>query len=156
MRGQAAAIFPIALALAATIVAPEASAQAQGAREGLIEIEKCQTISQPGAYKLANNLTASGICLVITADFVTIDLAGFTITGPNPPNGSSSPAIMATANGIAVRNGSISGFGGGINLGGEGSIVEGLGIFGSIPACCTGISAKGIVRGNFVVDFPAL
>jgi hypothetical protein len=44
-------------------------------------LRKCQTISQPGSYELTDNLTTNGDCLVITADFVTIDLAGFTITG---------------------------------------------------------------------------
>ena len=47
------------------------------------KITTCQTISQPGSYELANNLTATGDCLVITADGVTIDLAGFSIVGSN-------------------------------------------------------------------------
>jgi hypothetical protein len=83
-----AAVFTIALALGATILAPRAGAQAQDARgeEGPIDIEKCQTISQPGSYKLVKNLTftsSSGTCLTITANFVTIDLAGFAISRPS-------------------------------------------------------------------------
>src|SRR6202023_4089786 len=77
------AAFPIALALGAIILVPRAGAQAQVAREGPTEIEKCKTISQPGSYKLVNNLTfkgTTGNCLEITANFVTIDLAGFTIS----------------------------------------------------------------------------
>jgi hypothetical protein len=69
---------------------PWAGAQAQDAREqGPTEIEKCQTISKPGSYKLINNLKAgnNADCLVITASFVTIDLAGFTITGRGSPTG---------------------------------------------------------------------
>jgi hypothetical protein len=50
--------------------------QRASAREP-IPIKACQTISQPGSYELANNLTSSGDCLVIAANFVTIDLAGF-------------------------------------------------------------------------------
>jgi hypothetical protein len=48
-----------------------------------------------------------------------------------------------------VRNGSISGFEGGVDLAGEGSIVEGLRVSGPCP-CDFGISANGIVRGNTV------
>ena len=81
----AASFFPIALAIGAIILAPLSGAKAQDAQEGPIEIEKCQTISKPGSYKLVNNLTftgTTGTCLLISADNVTIDLAGFTITGP--------------------------------------------------------------------------
>jgi hypothetical protein len=83
---KSAGLFPIALALGAIMLTPSAIAQAQdGRQEGRIQIEKCQTISQPGSYKLVNNLTlgqAGGTCLSITANLATIDLAGFTISGP--------------------------------------------------------------------------
>ena len=51
-----------------------------------------------------------------------------------------------------MRNGSISGFGLGVNLGGDGSIVEGLRVFGGPGTSSLGIAATGIVRGNTVVD----
>ena len=152
-----AALFVIALALGAMILAPLAGARADGREEGPFEIEKCQTIDKPGSYKLVNNLTLSaipGTCLLITADFVTIDLAGFTITGPGiaSPFGPGSVAIMAPFSssgspaGIAVRNGSISNFNVGVSLG-DGSIVEGL----RVSRCGQlGIGAAGIVRGNTV------
>jgi hypothetical protein len=138
------------------ILAPWVTAQAQDAREeGPREIEKCQTIDKPGSYKLVNNLTFSattGACLPITASFVTIDLAGFTMTG----NGIATEAIVATPpsgqvlDGIAVRNGSISGFAGGVDLvRGDSSVVEGLRVFGSVPSTL-GIGANGIVKGNIV------
>jgi hypothetical protein len=78
-----AALFPIVLALGAMMLAPVAGAQERGGRaEGPTEIEKCQTINQPGSYKLVKNLaTTSGNCIVIAVDNVTIDLAGFSITG---------------------------------------------------------------------------
>ena len=50
---------------------------------------------------------------------------------------------------ITVRNGSISGFGDWVDLGGVSSIVEGLRIDGPCP-CERGIVANGIVRGNTV------
>ena len=132
---RSAAFLPIVLALAAIILA--SGAQAQDAREeGPIEIDKCQTISQPGSYKLVNNLTfagTTGTCLSITANFVTIDLAGFTISGTCL---AASPAIRTAVEagndtkGITVRNGSISGFTVGVDLAGDGSIVEGLRVIG--------------------------
>ncbi len=45
----------------------------------------CQTISQPGSYTLTKNLTSTGDCIVIASDFVTLDLAGFTISGTGTP-----------------------------------------------------------------------
>jgi len=44
-------------------------------------IDKCQTITQPGSYKLIKDLTAKEGCLVIKANGVTIALAKHTITG---------------------------------------------------------------------------
>ena len=160
-----AVLFPIALALGAITLAPWASAQAQDSRqEGPIEIEKCQAIEKSGSYKLVNNLIfkgpAGGSCLSITADFVTIDLAGFTITGPGfiigPAAVGSTPIAAQPSSGnlqgIAVRNGSISGFRTGVDLGLGGSVVEGLHVFGGGFNGGGGIFAVGIVRGNIVVD----
>jgi len=161
MKG-AAAVFPIALALGAMILMPRAGAKAQDAREeGPTEIKKCRTIDNPGSYKLVRNLTATGSadCLVITASFVTIDLAGFAITGGGSPgNGATGIRTVAPSSsslsGIAVRNGSISGFFNAVDLSSaDGSIVEALRALGfddGVFASGTGISANGIVRGNTV------
>jgi hypothetical protein len=53
-----------------------------------------------------------------------------------------------------VRNGSISGFGTGLDLEGSNSIVEGLHVGGPCP-CERGIVATGIVRGNTVSGLAA-
>jgi hypothetical protein len=122
-----AVLFPIALALGAIIFVPGA-----GAREPT-PIKACQTISQPGSYELANNLTFTGIgnCLLITADFVTIDLGGFTISGSGTAFGIAGAPSGPRLRGIAVRNGSISGFVRGVELSNaDGSIVEGLRVVG--------------------------
>jgi hypothetical protein len=166
-----AAVFTIVLALGATILLPSAGARADGREEGPTEIEKCQTISKPGAYKLVNNLTAaSGAnCLDITVSFVTIDLAGFTISGSISGATVSGAAIVAeptsiggiALGGIAVRNGSIdtSNFQAAVNFGFAGaSIVEGLRVAGGRLPVATNqpgpaITANGIVRGNIVVDY---
>jgi hypothetical protein len=140
-----AALFPIALALGAISLAPAAGAREQGPTE----IEKCQTIRQSGSYRLVNNLTATGDCLVIDADFVTVDLAGFTISGTGGRGISSTPPLVHHQ-GIAVRNGSISGLEG-VILDATASIVEGVRVFGS--GSLIGILANGgIVKGNVVLN----
>jgi hypothetical protein len=151
-----ATLFPIVLALGAIILAPRAGAQ--DAREGPREIEKCQTIDKSGSYRLVNNLKTGpdANCLVITADFVTIDLAGFTITGGAGTsfNVAGIVALPSSGNlvGIAVRNGSISNFANGADLASaNSSIAEGLRVSGAGAVSTDGIIANGIVKGNTVI-----
>ena len=128
-------------------------------RRSSFEIEKCQTIDKSGSYKLVRNLTfsgSSGACLMITASGVTLDLAGFTISGrTNVPPTPEITAILGSGDlrGIAVQNGSVSGFWIGVDLGSAtGSLVEKLRVFDitrTLPA--TGIIASGIVRSNSVL-----
>jgi hypothetical protein len=101
------------------------------------------TISQPGSYRLAGNLTVPDLnttAIQITADFVTLDLNGFSIAGPF--NCTAGPATICPATGkgigvqagsgqppaprgIRVLNGSVRGMGlFGIQLAGDGSLVE--------------------------------
>lgn len=61
-------------------------------------ITGCTRITEPGSYVLKNNITATTIaemdttwlqspyvgCIVIAANFVTVDLSGYLITGPAP------------------------------------------------------------------------
>ena len=80
----------------------------------------CQTISQPGSYTLTKNLSSTGDCIVIASDFVTLDLAGFTISG----NGTASSVGIHEApgtvfpgfRGVVIRNGSVTNFGVGIEF----------------------------------------
>jgi hypothetical protein len=159
-----AGLFPIVLTLGAIILAPQVGAQ-DSRPEGPIEIEKCQTISKPGSYRLVNNLTFAGTgntsCLTITADFVSIDLSGFTITGParGAAIGAQPPSSLQMLQGIAVRNGSISGINTGValvNLA-AGSVVEGLRVVGGNDVGSNlsglGIDADGIVKDNTVIGF---
>lgn len=77
-------------------------------------INNCRTITQPGSYLVRDNLAASGDCLVVQADFVTIDLNGFVISGNGTGVGISD--VNVERRGITVRNGTITGFGNGIGL----------------------------------------
>ena len=105
-----------ALAIA-TMMALGLSAPATGAPVGLKKITSCQTIGQSGSYSLGNNLTAAGSCLVVAADFVTIDLAGFTIAGNGTGGGVTSDTADTPRKGIALRNGTIRNFQRGIDFG---------------------------------------
>jgi len=150
--GKRAALFPITLALGAMILGAGPAAQAAPTA-----ITACQTISAPGSYVLANNLdipSAAGNCLVITGASVSINLAGFSISGNGP--GTPGAGILAISGsttpvrGLAVRNGSVSNFTDGVDLGfANGSIVEELRVFNNGQF---GINARGIVRGNTAAE----
>ncbi|HEX3878642.1 MAG TPA: hypothetical protein VHW24_16755 [Bryobacteraceae bacterium] len=88
------------------------------------------TISQAGSYRLSGNLTAPDInttAIVITADGVTLDLNGFSISGPVvctefppscPASGSGIGVQASSLNGlpgprgVRIFNGSVRGMGG--------------------------------------------
>jgi hypothetical protein len=85
---------------------------------------------------------------VIAASFVSIDLAGFSISGGG------GTAIVGEGQGISVRNGSISAFTNGVDLGSAPyCIVEGLRVYVSGTGS-VGIAATGIVRNNIVDGSP--
>jgi hypothetical protein len=93
-------------------------------------ISACGTLSAPGAYVLANDLTASGDCLIVAADFVTIDLAGFKISGNGTGTGITDN--LHTRVGIAVRGGTVENFAAGILLlKTTGAVVEQMRLFGN-------------------------
>src|SRR3981189_2305164 len=95
-------------------------------------------ISQPGSYKLSGNLIlndANKTAIRIAVDFVTIDLGGFSIIGPNdcssgPCSANGSGNGIETLSGhvyfnITIRNGTIQGMGhDGILLFGDSYLVE--------------------------------
>ena len=85
------------------------------ASTGPTPISQCQSISQPGSYVLTTNLSSSGDCLVVAANSVSIDLAGFTISGSG--SGSGIARVQGTAQeGNSVRNGTITGFNRGVDF----------------------------------------
>jgi hypothetical protein len=82
-------------------------------------------ISQPGSYRLRSNITVpdeNTTAISVQADYVTIDLNGFTIQGPvvctgTPvtscsPSGGTGSGVDATGHvGVTVRNGTVHGMG---------------------------------------------
>jgi hypothetical protein len=98
------------------------------------------TISQPGSYRLMSNLTLADpnvTAIEITADDVTIDLNGFTVSTPMTCSGSLSAwncsVVGPQGHGIlainhsytTLRNGHVRGFRNGVSLQ-LGAIVEGV------------------------------
>jgi hypothetical protein len=77
-------------------------------------VDACMTIAEPGSYVLRQNLSASGTCIRIAADHVTLDLAGFTLSGDGTGDGIDENDVDRSN--IAVLNGTVTGFGAGIDL----------------------------------------
>jgi hypothetical protein len=100
------------------------------------------TISEPGSYRLTSNLVVRDAVTVIeiTASDVTLDLAGFSIIGPNQCAGTPVACTIPGGNGIGIKavadtgpspenvrvsNGTVRGMGGhGIRMMGNGTVVE--------------------------------
>ena len=141
------------------------------------------TLSQPGTYRLTGNLhvaDANTHAIEITADRVTLDLNGYSITGPVTCGGSNPAALLctpSTGNGMgvyawnriqtSVANGAISGFHTGV-YGGYSAEIRNLrirnmrstGILGSTGSAITdnvvfdvagaALAGDGLLRGNSV------
>ena len=81
-------------------------------------IKECQDIDESGSYVLGNNLpnndSLNGRCISIRADFVTLDLGGYTIRGNNKGDGVTDRGNRRRS--IVIRNGNVTNFRTGINL----------------------------------------
>jgi parallel beta-helix repeat protein len=74
------------------------------------------TISAAGSYYLTGNLTADANGILVDANNVTIDLAGFSMIGPG--SGTSYGVYMNGRRNVEIRNGTVRGFTGAYPLGG--------------------------------------
>ncbi|HEX3061821.1 MAG TPA: right-handed parallel beta-helix repeat-containing protein, partial [Usitatibacter sp.] len=86
-------------------------------------LNTCTTISDPGPYVLGRNITANGDCFVVAADFVTVDLGGFVVSG----NGTGSAFLEQLAvgrRGVTIRDGTITGFSSAVFMLNSGVTVE--------------------------------
>jgi len=95
--------------LLAGVAAASSAAAARPAK-----ITKCGTLSAPGSYQVTKNLEAAGDCLVVAADFVTIDLGGFVVSGNGTGEGITDKDVKRS--GVALRNGTIRRFALGVAL----------------------------------------
>jgi hypothetical protein len=136
-------------------------------------VTNCMAITQPGSYIVFNNIQATGDCLVVQSDFVTIDLSGFAISG----NGTGAGVVEHLAvgrRGITIRNGTITGFASAIQLGnstavtverihatantfagviaGDTSDVSNCKIIGNGSGNAINLGQRALVSGNIVND----
>lgn len=105
-----------------------AFATAATAKKEASSIKACVTITESGSYVLTENLTAVGVdCLIVTVDDVTIDLAGFTITGNDTAGTGGVTDDGVVRDNIAVHNGTIRDFERGVDLQfTDGAVVEAI------------------------------
>lgn len=66
------------------------------------------TITQPGFYYLGGNLTTAEQGITISADGVTVDLMGYSITGPG--TSSNQGVLVNPHTDVVIRNGTVRGF----------------------------------------------
>lgn len=78
----------------------------------------CATLTDPGAYVVGRNISATGDCFVIAASFVNLDFDGFVVTGNGTGAAVTQTMVSPTEGrrGIVVKNGAITGFGSGVSL----------------------------------------
>ena len=121
------------------------------------DITECMVISEPGSYRVVNNLAwvaFAPACLEVTVPGVIIDLNGFQIDGSGSEGAAgvlSNAAYNPTPYNVTVRNGSVTNFtlGNGILLVGQG-IVEGVFAYGN--GIGIGVGGGSIVTGNTATD----
>lgn len=88
------------------------------------------TITQPGSYYLTTNLTCTGTSsngISVYADYVTLDLNGYTLTGANVFEGGAAVYQPSGYRGLAVLNGAVTlwkGSFGGLYMSGKGNKVK--------------------------------
>jgi len=129
------------------------------------EVNDCTEITDlpfdakvPGIYCLRTSLSVSlpfgGVAVAIHSDDVVIDLNGHTIEASGP---TTAVGVWADAQkDVTVRNGTIRGFGGAVDLGGftaaaQGNIVEDVRAEGSTAIAIKVAGAGSVVRRNVVV-----
>lgn len=69
------------------------------------------TISTSGSYYLTEDIIAAGTAVTIDVDNVTIDLMGYSLTGPGKESGTNYGIYMSGRSNVEIRNGTIRNFG---------------------------------------------
>jgi hypothetical protein len=133
-----------------------------GAVDGTIEINQAKVmaaggfpyaISKSGSYRLTGNLTVSSTtadAIDVDAANVTVDLNGFSITGPGFGS-ASGIGVGGTSDNITVENGTVAGFSGGTDVvTGNNGIVRNLHVISGGE----GIQAAGgsLISGNTIIN----
>ena len=139
----------VSAAILALILAANSTEGVAKGPSGPTQIKSCGTLAAPGSYVVVQNLTATGDCLVIAADFVTVDLGGFTLTG-NGTTGEGITDQLAGHTGVVVRNGAVTQFGFGVSMAtGSRLTIEGVrAVDNNVHGMSIGMNS--IIRGNTV------
>ena len=143
-------VVPKRLAMALVALGLSAAAAPTWA---VTDLTFCDEITQPGAYRVTADLHCHAClqCLLIDANNVTIDLQGHTLTGDGSRASVGIKTSGAILSNIEVRNGTITAFGHGIDLGGTlGARVERMRVFKNTRS---GIRTAGgsVVASNIVM-----
>jgi len=110
------------------------------------------TISVPGAYELGSNLTSNDSdAILVKASNVSIDLAGYTITGASGKY--TGIFIFPATSNVSVQNGTINGFYGGIHALGLGHRLTNLWVFNATVG--VGVEANNSAVENCFIVGPA-
>jgi hypothetical protein len=111
------------------------------AQKHVTTIDKCTVIDKPGAYLLGKVIQASErdltpvpgfpntACILITSDFVTLDLGGNTIIGPGRSIAMAAGVWVQRVLGVKVHSGNITNFFGGLGSLGTASRIEHISAF---------------------------
>ena len=104
------------------------------------------TISASGSYYLTTNINvATGDAITITADNVTLDLNGFTISSTAPVPGSGTAILLSGGRGLDA----------GIANSCEGYSSSGIGLSADIANSCRGGTTSGTARSiNYKYNMP--
>jgi parallel beta-helix repeat protein len=100
------------------VASVDPSGKFTGDGSGLSGVEKrtalsaCGTISTSGSYYVTQNLSTTGTCIEVTANDVTIDLNGFTLTGDG--TGLHYGVYIYNVSNVEVKNGTVRSFDRGI------------------------------------------
>lgn len=125
------------------------------AAAGAVNISSCQFLTTPGTtYKLTTDLTSCGDCLAVLADRVTVDLQGHSITSTCEDFGRAVTDLGVTRDVIVIKDGAISGYPEGINLGASMRVtVVGLEVTGA-RFLGIGTGFKSLVKSSVVTAPP--
>ena len=110
---------------------------------------QCGVINSPGTYTLSSNLTSAGTCFTVNASSVTIDCAGYSITGMNFTGTS---GVYSNQAGTIVKNCKISTYSTGVSFNAASSSTVQNTTMSGLGSGVTDTSGTGITIVNSSID----